>query len=167
MASSRAQATDHDEAGKPVLSAIVISHNDEATIAHTLKSVVEQKTDEPFEVIAVTSGSDRTAEIIGTTFPSVRLIVLEGDALPGRARNAGLAVASGAFVSFPGSHVELPPGSLAARIAAHRRGYAMVTGTLLNGTPTLAGWASYFLDNVAELHGRPSEELSAAPSHCS
>ena len=42
-----------------------------------------------------------------------------------------------------------PPGSLAARMRAHERGYAMVTGTTLNGTHTWAGWASYFLDHAA------------------
>lgn len=151
----------------PVLSAIVISHNDEATIAQTLRSVVEQRTADPFEVIAVTSGSDRTASIVRRQFPGVRLIALPGDALPGKARNAGMAVARGEFISFPGSHVELPQGSLAARIAAHRRGFAMVTGTLLNGTRTPAGWASYFMDHSDALPGRPSEELAAPPSHCS
>jgi hypothetical protein len=70
-------------------------------------------------------------------------------------------------VSFPGSHVELPQGSLAARMRAHERGYAMVTGTILNGTPTRAGWASYFLDHSGALPGRPSAELEGAPAHCS
>jgi hypothetical protein len=50
---------------------------------------------------------------------------------------------------------------------AHDLGYAMVTGTTLNGTPTWAGWASYFLDHSAVLPGRPSTELPGAPSHCS
>ncbi len=153
--------------GKPVLSAVVISRNDEKTIARSLRSVVEQKTDEAFEVIVVVSGSDRTAEIVRQEFPSVQLVVLDDPALPGRARNAGLALATGDFVSFPGSHVELPQGSLAARIAAHRRGYGMVTGSVLNGTLTPAGWASYFMDHSDALPGRPSEELDRPPAHCS
>jgi hypothetical protein len=43
----------------------------------------------------------------------------------------------------------------------------MVTGTTLNGTRTRAGWASYFLDHSSVLPGRPSQELTAPPAHCS
>jgi hypothetical protein len=99
--------------------------------------------------------------------PDVTLIELDGVAYPGRARNAGLARATGRYVSFPGSHVHLPAGSLQARLTAHRHGYAMVTGTTLNANTTTAGWAAYFLDNNRTLPGRPSSELGAAPSHCS
>jgi glycosyltransferase involved in cell wall biosynthesis len=151
----------------PALSAIVISRNDEARIARTVKSVVDQVCPWPFEVIVVTSGTDRTADIVREQFPDVQLIELDGPALPGRARNAGLRVASGDYVTFPGSHVELPPGSFEARLRAHDLGYAMVTGSTLNGTKTTAGWATYFLDHSSMLPGRPSAEYPGAPPHCS
>jgi len=151
----------------PVLSAIVISRDDEAHIERAVRSVVSQECAEPFEVIVVTSGTDRTAAIVRDLFPQVRLIELPHPALPGEARNAGLRVARGDYVSFPGSHVELPPGSLAARLRAHEQGWAMVTGTTVNGTRTRAGWASYFLDHSSALPGRPSGELSATPASCS
>src|SRR5205807_1213398 len=48
----------------PVLSAIVISHNDETTIARAVRSVVNQTCVEPFEVIVVVSGSDGTARVV-------------------------------------------------------------------------------------------------------
>ena len=132
-----------------------------------MRSVVEQESPWPFEVIVVTSGSDRTAEIVRDRFPDVTLIELPRPAYPGEARNAGLRLARGDYVSFPGSHIELPPGSLAARIAAHRLGHGMVTGTTLAGTRTVAGWAAYFLDNSWTLPGRPSQVLDAPPAHCS
>ncbi|HWV35723.1 MAG TPA: glycosyltransferase [Thermomicrobiales bacterium] len=154
-------------ADAPVLSAIIIARNDEATIARTVASVVNQDCPEPFEVILVTSGSDRTAEIVRREFPTVRVVELERPALPGEARNAGLAVARGLFVSFPGSHIELPPGSLAARMRAHRRGYAMVTGITRNGNTTSAGWASYFLDQHEGLPGHLPAQLNGPPAHCS
>ncbi|HEX4519132.1 MAG TPA: glycosyltransferase family A protein [Gaiellaceae bacterium] len=151
----------------PDLSAVVISRDDEEVIERTVRSVVEQESPWPFEVIVVTSGSDRTAEIVRDRFPEVTVVELPRPALPGEARNAGLRAALGTYVSFPGSHVELPPGSLAARIAAHRLGHTMVTGTTLNGTRTLAGWAAYFLDNSTVLPGRPSTVLEGPPAHCS
>ncbi|MEA2366266.1 MAG: spore germination protein [Thermoleophilaceae bacterium] len=151
----------------PVLSAIVISRNDEDRIEGVVRAVVEQECPDPFEVIVVVSGTDRTAAVVREQFPQVRLIELGERALPGRARNAGLEVARGEFVSFPGSHVELPQGSLAARIGAHQLGYPMVTGTTLNGTRTRSGWASYFLDHSSVLPSRPSGRLTGPPAHCS
>jgi hypothetical protein len=43
----------------------------------------------------------------------------------------------------------------------------MVTGSMVNGTDTPAGWASYFIDHADALPGRPSGQLPAAPVHCS
>ncbi len=161
-------AADSFDLDAPVLSAIVIARDDHDRIARTLESVVSQELDVPFEVIAVVSGTDGTADVVRTQFPTVHLVDLgPGPALPGRARNAGLAVARGDYVSFPGSHIVLPPGSLAARVRAHELGYPMVTGSMRNANHTAAGWASYFLDHASVLPGSPSGELHFAPPHCS
>ena len=69
-----------------------------------------------------------TASIVRARFPDVRHVELRPRCCPG-AGNAGLRIARGDFVSFPGSHVELPPGSLDARLQAHLAGWEMVTGT--------------------------------------
>ncbi len=151
----------------PVLSAIVIARDDEDRIERAVGSVVSQKTAEPFEIIVVVSGSPETAAIVAERFPRVKLLELDRPVLPGAARNAGLALARGDYVSFPGSHIELPQGSLDARIKAHQLGYPMVTGSTLNGNRTRAGWAGYFLDHSSTLPGRPSQELDGAPVHCS
>jgi len=159
--------TEAESPDAPVLSVVVIAHDDEATIARSLRTVVDQEVPVPFEVIVVTSGTDRTADVVRDNFPAVTLVELGPTALPGRARNAGLRVAGGRYVSFPGSHVELPAGSLAARVAAHQNGHVMVTGTIVNGNTTWAGTASYFLDHSDVLPGRPSAELRDPPAHCS
>lgn len=164
---SRPLSDDDYDLDAPALSAIVIAHEDEATIERTVRSVVEQECERPFEVIVVVSGTDATAAVVRERFARVTVIDLGERALPGRARNAGLRAARGEYVSFPGSHVELPPGSLDARLRAHEAGWPMITGSVVNGTATRSGWASYFLDHSGSLPGRPSGELSGAPAHCS
>jgi glycosyltransferase involved in cell wall biosynthesis len=151
----------------PVLSVIVISQDDEDRIESSVRAVVHQQCPVPFEVIVVNSGRDRTAEIVRARFPDVQLIVLGEPALPGVARNACLRVARGEYVTYPGSHVTLRPGALAARVAAHRLGHDLVAGTWLNGTETPAGWASYFLDHSRQLAGRPSGPLDVPPASAS
>jgi glycosyltransferase involved in cell wall biosynthesis len=151
----------------PALSVIVIAREDTDRIEAAVEAVLAQDCPEPFEVIVVVSGAPSTAALVRARFPQVQLVELAQPVLPGAARNAGLRVARGEFVSFPGSHVQIAPGSLAARLSAHRAGAAMVTGSLANGTDTPAGWASYFIDHADALPGRPSGELSSAPVRCS
>ena len=151
----------------PALSAIVIAREDADRIESAVRAVLEQDCPEPFEVIVVVSGAPRTAAVVRERFPAVRLVELAEPVLPGAARNAGLRLARGEFVSFPGSHVRIAPGALAARLRAHRAGAAMVTGSIVNGTDTPAGWASYFIDHADALPGRPSGDLPGPPVRCS
>ena len=151
----------------PTLAAIVIAQNDRHRIEAALDALVRQEVSEPIEIILVDSGTDDTAEFVRERYPQVRVVHLPEPALPGRARNAGLRITSARYVSFPGSHVVVAPGALQHRIDAHASGAAMVTGSALNGTPTLSGWASYFLDHSEALPGRPSSALAGPPSHCS
>ena len=160
------EAARHPE-GEPLLSVVVVSKDDEAVIARSVRAIVGQDCDAATQVIVVTSGTDRTAEIVRTRFPQVELVELDHPALPGEARNAGLRLARGRYVTFPGSHIELAQGSLRARLGAHLAGWVMVTGSTLNGTRTWAGWASYFVDHSQSLPRRPSEALAAAPSSAS
>jgi hypothetical protein len=140
---------DAEGEGRPVISVVIISRDDEDRMEHVVRAAVDQDCPDPFEVIVVTSGTDRTADILRRRFPAVRLVELDHPALPGEARTAGRRLARGDFVAFPGSTVAMGRGSLRARLAAHDSGYALVSGAVANGTDTLAGWASYFLDHSA------------------
>ena len=152
---------------EPVFSAVVIAQDDEATIAESIEAILAQDCDGPVEVIVVTSGRDRTAAIVREQFPQVRQIEFAAPVLPGVARNAGLRAARGRYVGFPGSHVVLQPGNLAAALRAHREGYTMVMGSVINGTTTRAGRANYFLDHSSTLPGRPGGPLQHAPVRAS
>jgi UDP-N-acetylmuramoyl-tripeptide--D-alanyl-D-alanine ligase len=152
----------------PVISVVVISGDDDDDhIESAVRALLEQECPEPFEVIVVTSGSDRTADIVRERFPEAEVVQLPRAALPGAARNAGLTRARGDYVTFAASHIQLLPGSLAARVRAHDSGYLLVTAATFNGTRTWAGWAMYFLDHTALLPGRPSGEVDGPPPHCS
>ena len=85
----------------PALSAVVIARDDEERIERVLRSVCSQDVPEPIEIIVVVSGHDWTARIVLEQFPEATLVELDRPALPGEARNAGLAVARGDYVSFP------------------------------------------------------------------
>ncbi len=152
---------------RPTLSTIMISQDDRDRIEEVIEALVTQKVDQPSEIILVNSGRDGTAELVRAKYPQVKVVHLSEPALPGKARNAGLAVARGDFITFPGSHIVVPPGSLQKRVDAHEQGYAMASGAVLNGTDTRAGWASYFLDHCVSLTGRPSGRLRLPPSRCS
>ena len=97
----------------PALSAIVIARNNAATIEQTVCSVTGQVCDAPFEVIVAASGDDGTLDVVRRAFPDVIGVEVPEPGLPGMARNAGLAVARGEFVSFPGCPRRAAPGESA------------------------------------------------------
>jgi glycosyltransferase involved in cell wall biosynthesis len=90
--------------GKPLVSAIITTHNRAAVLPRALASVYAQEgTGEQFdlEVIVVDDAStDSTADILRQSYPSVRYIRLAKNRGVSGARNAGLAASQGAFVAF-------------------------------------------------------------------
>jgi glycosyltransferase involved in cell wall biosynthesis len=151
----------------PAITAVVIAQDDLAVIDRSLGALVGQDVDDEFEVIVVCSGRDGTSAHVGATYPTVRCIQLPHRALPGEARNAGLWAARGEYITFPGSHVWLREGSLQARLDAHDHGWDLVTGSVLNGNTTDAGWASYFLDHASQHPSQPPGEYHGVPGHAS
>jgi glycosyltransferase involved in cell wall biosynthesis len=158
---------DIEPVGGVGMSVVVISQNDRERIVAALEAIFSQQVDDDLEVILVSSGTDGTAQLASDSFPDLQVIQLDHPALPGEARNVGLEVASGLAVTFPGSHVRLEPGALQHRLDRHRAGWAMVSGTIVNGTATWAGWASYFLDHHHKMAGIPGGPLKMFPATAS
>jgi glycosyltransferase involved in cell wall biosynthesis len=151
----------------PALSVVIVAGDDQQRIERCVRSVVEQECPEPFEVIVLVGGANVTASAVREKFPSVRVANLGSGVLPGATRNVGLLRARGEYVCFWGPHVEVAPGSLAGLLRAHREGNAIVASTVVNETPSAAGWASYFLDHTTALPGCPAALLNEPPARCS
>jgi len=156
-----------EDLAQPAITAVVIAQNDEAVIDRSIGALVSQEVEDEFEIILVCSGTDETFERVRSKYPMVRCVQLPENALPGEARNAGLWMARGEYLTFPGSHVWLLPGSLAARLRAHEDGWDLVTGSVVNGNKTRAGWASYFLDHSTQTTSHASAPYEGPPGHAS
>ena len=71
-------------ADAPFLTVIVISQNNEATIARTVSSIATQSSPRPFEIILVDSGSDKTVDIVRDELPGGRHPPSSETRLPGK-----------------------------------------------------------------------------------
>jgi glycosyltransferase involved in cell wall biosynthesis len=98
-----------------LVSVVVPVHDGERFVGEAIESVLAQ-TYAPIEVIVVDDGStDGTADIIAR-YPSVRSLA-QDNAGPSAARNAGIAVATGAYVTFCDSDDRFRPTKVAAQVA--------------------------------------------------
>lgn len=98
------------------ISVVIPAYNSVDTIERALKSVYAQTYDDIIEVIVVDDGStDDTVDLISREFPDAKCI---GQANAGRAvaRNAGVAVASGDYISFLDADDEYMPEKIARQV---------------------------------------------------
>jgi GT2 family glycosyltransferase len=103
----------------PELSVIVLSYRNEAVVLEAVDSLLGQG--EPVEVVVSHSGGGRTPQLLRAR-PQVQVVSTEARRLPGAARNAGLARASGPYVAFLAADCVAAPGWVAGRLARHRAG---------------------------------------------
>jgi len=115
---------------RPVLSVVVFGYRDEAKVLRAVRSLVEQDSEDPFEVIVATSGGDRTASLVRDTFPDVKVVESPTRLLPGGVRNLGAALATGEFIGFLEADCVARPGWVRNRIAVHRAGHEAVASAL-------------------------------------
>jgi peptidoglycan/xylan/chitin deacetylase (PgdA/CDA1 family)/glycosyltransferase involved in cell wall biosynthesis len=140
----------------PVLSAVVMGYRNEKTILQSVCSLVEQKSDEPFEVLVVTSGGDRSADLVREHFPLMTVHESPTRLHPGAARNVGIRLARGEILAFLAADSLASPGWVAKRIAAHRAGHQVVAGAVSHaGRHTHVARAALFSTFPARLTTRP------------
>jgi GT2 family glycosyltransferase len=132
----------------PQLTVIVPCYNSERTISSCLSAILSQQTSIPYDVIVVDSSKDRTAEIVATDFPSVRLIRLSKRTYAGAARNVGVRATRAPYCLMIDSDCIARPDLIERAMSRHSEGeYAAVGGALRNGTPrSLSGWIGYLIE---------------------
>ncbi len=136
---------------------VIIATKDRASyLVRACASLEEQIGAPSFELIVVDNGSrDETRAVVEGqaargTYPVQ--YVHEAEPNRGKARNRGVAVASGYLVLFIDDDVQLPPGFLAAHEAAHVTSNLIVNGPIINvpsyderPKPAMANYSRAFL----------------------
>ncbi|MHB8177623.1 MAG: glycosyltransferase family 2 protein [Vulcanimicrobiaceae bacterium] len=138
------------------ISVIIATKDRAALLAQALQSLERQIGAPSFEVVVVDNGSrDDTRAVVQAQRARDRFpltYVFEAQPNRGKARNRGVAQATGYLVAFCDDDVVLPPGWLAAHEAAHTGPNLVVSGPILNVAsphdrprPTLANYSRAFL----------------------
>ncbi|MBN1657081.1 MAG: glycosyltransferase [Anaerolineae bacterium] len=138
----------HVRQGCPV-SVIVPSYNSAPTITTTLRSILAQDVEQPYEVIVADSSTDQTPELVMREFPTVRLYHRNERMQSGTARNLGVSVAQGEILAFTDSDCIVPANWLRRLVEHHRErpAYAAVGGPIVNGNPQgVVSWAGYLAE---------------------
>lgn len=102
----------------PQLSFVIPYYKKEKTLAKCLRSLFSQSLKD-IEVIVVFDGKDLEGEQIAKRFKKVKLITIPHAGAPA-ARNAGLALATGEFVSFWDADCYIEPGAAMVWMQAFR-----------------------------------------------
>jgi glycosyltransferase involved in cell wall biosynthesis len=143
--------------GAPIISVVICAYRSRARIDTALASLAAQDTEDPFEVIVVSSGGDDTPEYLARQHPWVKVVSRRERLYPGPARNLGVRAARADLVAFLPDDGVAVSDWLRRRIEMHRQGYDAVGGSITNGTPGHpVGTAGYLLEYSALL---PSDRL--------
>lgn len=118
------------------LSIVIATRDRAAYLTRAIESLEKQIASPSFEVIVVDNGSsDDTRAATTRAAKRAKFDVryfFESEPNRGKARNRGIAEASGYLVLFCDDDVQAPPGFLAAHEAAHSRANLVVNGPILN-----------------------------------
>ena len=150
---------------KSFISIIIPSYNSERFITRCLTSLTSQKADIENEIIVADSSKDDTPKIIKEKFPSVKLIQLDKQALPGAARNFGAREAKGDILAFIDSDCIAHPDWIRSVAESINQGYNIVGGAVENATPySFVGIADYILTFNEFFPGMPERDVTFLPT---
>lgn len=142
------------------LSVIVASYNSHITIRECLRSLREQVTHRPFEVIVVDSSCDATGDLVAAEFPEVRLFRCRERKFPGSARNAGIAAAAAEIVSFVDADCVARNDYVEQVLMAHENPAVAIGGAIANDEPAnLVAWAAYLCEFSEWMPGGPARQM--------
>ena len=119
------------------ISVIIASYNAAHTIQACLNSLrhqAKQAKTHQFEIIVADSSTDGTDRLIESHFPEVNLIRLSKRTYPGPARNAAVLASKGEILAFLDTDCTVPKDWICHIAKAHRDGWEVVGGAVLNGT---------------------------------
>lgn len=149
---------------RAVASVVICAYQSRHRIGRAVAALRKQDLQEPFEVIAVISGTDGCDRFVRQAHPDIRIISSRARIVPGRARNLGIEAATTAVIAFVPDDGIAAPGWLRARVRHHQTGIPLVAGAISNGTPrSLVGSASYYVEYAASMPVRRVLERQPIP----
>jgi glycosyltransferase involved in cell wall biosynthesis len=149
-----AVSTFDDEPG-PQVTVIVPSFNEEEKIEGSIRSLIEQQTRVPYEIIVVDSSKDDTGKLVRREFPTVVLVSSQHRLSCGEAKNVGLRFARGNKILFTDADTRVPADWI-EKMANHLEEFDAAGGPFLNGTPeSLTGTLGYCLEFFRVLPKKP------------
>jgi glycosyltransferase involved in cell wall biosynthesis len=130
---------------KPKLSVIIASQNAQQSAGDCLRALEKQRSNGKIEIIVVDNSTDETAEIIRSTFPSVKFVAADRAKLIPELWGIGIDESAGEYVALTTSHFVPSKNWIAEILKAHEQSFAGIGGAIENEKRAgLVSWAVYF-----------------------
>ncbi|MGH8597776.1 MAG: glycosyltransferase [Gammaproteobacteria bacterium] len=152
----------------PAMSVIVITPDNFATIAKTIRRLNGQNVRQQLEIVIAAPATNtlqlQEAEL--RDFHSFKVIEVGPMTSTARARAAGVFAASAPVVAFVEDHAFPANGWAEALIAAHQQPWAAVGPAMANANPrTLTSWVNLVVEYAQWLDPRPAGAIDHLPGH--
>lgn len=153
---------------QPDMSVIVITPDNFATAAKTIKRLKGQNVRQRLEIV-IAAPSKKTLELEEAAlrdFHSFKVVEVGAMTSTARARAAGVFAASAPVVAFVEDHAFPANGWAEALIAAHQQSWAAVGPAMANANPrTLTSWANLVVEYGQWLDPCPAGVKDHLPGH--